>query len=48
MLTVAPIILCAPPPKFNFAWEDNWESIRTWKETMLVWQLWHKVVAVNA
>jgi hypothetical protein len=36
------------PTRFQFAWADNWESIRARKETMLVWQLWHKAVAINA
>jgi hypothetical protein len=35
------------PPKFQFKWTENWDSKRARKEAMLVWQLWHKVVAVN-
>jgi hypothetical protein len=35
------------PPKFKFEWTENWDWKRARKETMLVWQLWYKVVAVN-
>jgi hypothetical protein len=36
------------PPNFTFAWGDAWDSVWSRKEAMLFWQLWHKVVAVNA
>jgi hypothetical protein len=35
------------PPRFQFAWGDAWTSERARKEAMLIWQLWHKAVAVN-
>jgi hypothetical protein len=36
------------PGRFQFQWNDAWDTTRSRKEAMLIWQLWHKVVAVNA
>jgi hypothetical protein len=35
------------PPTFEFKWNDVWDPERARKEATLIWQLWHKVVAVN-
>jgi hypothetical protein len=36
------------PTKFQFVWSDTWDMVRARKEAMLIWQMWHKAVAVNA
>ena len=33
---------------FQFQWADTWEPSRARKEATLIWQLWHKAIAVNA
>jgi hypothetical protein len=33
--------------RFRFQWDDAWDSFQARKEAMLIWQLWHKVVAVS-
>jgi hypothetical protein len=32
---------------FIFHWKANWEADRACKESGLIWQLWHRVLAVN-
>lgn len=35
------------PADFRFQWRNNWMAERVSKEAHLIWQLWHKAVAVN-
>lgn len=35
------------PTSFRLSWRNVWDPGRTNKEATLLWQLWHKAVAVN-
>lgn len=32
---------------YKFSWNNTWDAERVSKEGRLIWQLWHKAVAVN-
>jgi hypothetical protein len=35
------------PPNFSINWSEVWDPERARKEVSLLWQLWHKAIAVN-
>ena len=35
------------PLRFSFRWKANWGADRASKESGLIWQLWHRAIAVN-
>jgi hypothetical protein len=35
------------PPDFQFRWGDVWDTKQAQKEAGLLWQLWHRAIAVN-